>query len=136
MSRSSSPALRAFNTTDTSLPQLNLAALGKGLLTALLLLILGSLALSAAYCFTSLATPTAHLLQFAVLAAAALGGGLMAAKSAGVKGLRHGILLALALGLLMLLFSLSNGGIIAAPLLLKALVLLLAGAIGGILGVL
>ncbi len=136
MIRSSSPALRAVSTTDTSLPQLNLAALGKGLVTAMLLLILGSLALSAAYCFTSLATPTAHLLQFAVLAAAALGGGLTAARSAGVKGLRHGVLLALALGLLMLFFSLANGGVMAAPLLLKALVLLLSGAVGGIIGVL
>lgn len=135
MNRTFSPTLRATKTTTNTTVRLNLAALGKGLLTAMALLILGSLALAAAYCFTTLATPTAHLLQFAVLATAAAGGGFMAAKSAGVKGMRHGLLLAAALGLLMLLFSMSGSGVMAAPLLLKAMVLLLGGALGGILGV-
>ena len=135
MNRTFSPTLHTTKTTANTIPQLNLAALGKGLAASIAMLIPGSLALAAAYCFTALTTPTAHLLQFAVLAAAAAVGGFMAAKSAGVKGMRHGVLLAAVLGLLMLLFSMSGGGVMAAPLLLKVPVLLLGGALGGILGV-
>lgn len=136
MNRTFSPALRTGKSTDSTLPHINPAALGKGMLAALLLIILGSLALAAAYCFTTLTTPTAHLLQFAVLAAAALVGGFIAAKSAGVKGLRHGILLALLISLLMAIFSLTSGGIMPAALIIKAAVMLLCGALGGIFGVL
>ena len=97
-----------------------------------------SLALAAAYCFTSLSGSTAHLLQLAVLGVAVFAGAFAAAKGAGRRGLWHGLLLAaLLLGLLLLgsVVGLTAGGISILGLLVKGLLLFMAGGLGGVLGV-
>lgn len=112
--------------------------LGRGLLLSCLLVVVLSLALAAAYCFTSLAGGTAHVLQLAVLGVAAFVGAFAAAKGAGRRGLWHGLLLAaLLLGLLLLgsAAGLTAGGVSVLGLLVKGLLLFLAGGLGGILGV-
>ena len=111
---------------------------GKGLLVAGVLLALCSLALAAVYCYTSLSGVTAHLLQLLVLAVAVFVGGFSAARGAGRKGVWHGLLLAvrmLALLLLAAFSGLTAGGVTLLALLGKGLVLVLAGSLGGILGV-
>ena len=111
---------------------------GKGLLVAGVLLALCSLALAAVYCYTSLSGVTAHLLQLLVLAVAVFVGGFSAARGAGRKGLWHGLLLAvimLALLLLAAFSGLTAGGVTLLALLVKGLVLVLAGSLGGIMGV-
>ena len=117
---------------------LSLAQLGKGLALACVLMALFSLALAAAYCYTDLSAGTAHLLQLLVLAAAAFAGSFSAAKGAGRKGLWHGLTLAaviLALLLLAGFTGLTAGGISLLAVLVKGLALLLAGCLGGIIGV-
>ena len=108
---------------------------GKGLLVACVLLALCSLALAAVYCYTSLSGVT---LQLLVLAVAVFVGGFSAARGAGRKGLWHGLLLAvimLALLLLAAFSGLTAGGVTLLALLVKGLVLVLAGSLGGIMGV-
>lgn len=112
--------------------------LGKGLALACVLLALLTLALAAAYCYTSLAGSTAHLLQLLILAVAAFAGGFSAARGAGCKGLWHGLLLAVLLLLLLFLVGMAGltaGGISFLALLVKGLVLCLSGGLGGIMGV-
>lgn len=112
--------------------------LGRGLLLSCSLVALFSLALAAAYCFTSLSGSTAHLLQLAVLGVAVFAGAFAAAKGAGRRGLWHGLLLAaLLLGLLLLgsVVGLTAGGVSILGLLVKGLLLFMAGGLGGVLGV-
>ena len=107
--------------------------LGRGLLLSCSLVALFSLALAAAYCFTSLSGSTAHLLQLAVLGVAVFAGAFAAAKGAGRRGLWHGLLLAaLLLGCVV---GLTAGGISILGLLVKGLLLFMAGGLGGVLGV-
>ena len=60
--------------------------LGRGLLLSCSLVALFSLALAAAYCFTSLSGSTAHLLQLAVLGVAVFAGAFAAAKGGRTTG--------------------------------------------------
>lgn len=123
---------------DSSSEGISAVHLGRGLLISCVLAAAFSLALAAAYCFTSLAGSTAHILQLAVLGAAAFAGAFAAAKGAGRRGLWHGLILAaLLLGLLLLgsAAGLTSGGISVLGLLVKGLLLFMAGGLGGILGV-
>ncbi len=113
------------------------AALLFGLAGAVLTLLAGSFALSAAYALTALSAATAHLLQLAVLALAALVGGFVCAKKTGRRGLFSGLLLAFCLFVLLLIWNVTLGGGPALGLALpvKLLALALGGALGGIFGV-
>lgn len=120
---------------------LSMVQLGKGLVLSCVLLAVGSLILAAAYCYTSLAGSTAHLLQLLVLAAASFAGGFSAARGAGHKGLWHGLALAVLLLVLLLAANLAGltsagaEGVAGLAVLVKGLALCLAGGLGGIIGV-
>lgn len=112
------------------------AALLKGLAAAIIFSAFASLLLAAACCFTDLPSPTAHLLQFAVLATASLVGGLVTARSTPVKSLQHTLLMALLLSLLLLVFTLATGNITPAAVLIKTPLIFLAATLGSVLAVL
>ncbi len=112
------------------------AALLKGLAAAVIFSAFASLLLAAACCFTDLAAPTAHLLQFAVLGSASLVGGFVTARSSTAKSLQHTLLLALLISLLLLAFTLTTGDITQAAVLIKTPLIFLAAALGSVLAVL
>lgn len=113
------------------------AALLRGMIAALVVLLAGSLALAAAYTFTDLTSATTHLLQLVLLGLAALIGGFITAKRAGSRGLASGLLLAAGLFVLLLLWNVTLGAGLALDLTLvvKMLLLALFGALGGMFGV-
>ncbi len=113
------------------------AALLRGMIAALIVLLAGSLALAAAYTFTDLTSPTAHVLQLVLLGLAALIGGFVTAKKAGSRGLASGLMLAAGLLVLLVLWNVTLGAGLALNLTLvvKMLILALLGALGGIIGV-
>ena len=113
------------------------AALIRGMIAALAVLLAGSLILAAAYVFTDLSSATAHLLQLVLLGLTALFGGFITAKRAGSQGLISGLILAAGLLIMMLLWNISLGTGIALDLTLfvKVLILALFGALGGMFGV-
>ncbi len=78
---------------------------------------------------------TCHLLQLLVLAVSAWAGGFAAAKRSGSRGLYHGLFLGLLLLACLCAFSLQTSGVAPLTLLLKALLLLFCGGLGGIFGV-
>ncbi len=113
------------------------AALLRGMAAALIILLAGTLMLAAAYTFTDLSSPTAHLLQLVLLGLAALAGGFITAKKAGSRGLASGLMLAAGLFVLLLLWNVTLGAGLALNLTLvvKMLILALFGALGGMFGV-
>lgn len=113
-------------------------ALLQGLLWAAALLGLGSLLLAAAYTQTDLSCPTMHLLQQVILGSACMMGAWRTARLAGRKGLFNGLLLAALLLIMLAVVNLAAlGGLhIGLPLLVKAVILTVGGALGGMLGVL
>lgn len=113
-------------------------ALLQGLLWTAALLGLASLLLAVAYTQTDLSRPTMHLLQPIILGLACMVGAWRTARLAGRKGLLNGLLLAALLLIMLAVVNLAAmGGLhIGLPLLVKALILMLGGALGGMLGVL
>ncbi len=126
------PARMTVGSTPRSL------ALLQGLLWTAALLGLGSLLLAAAYTQTDLSRPTMHLLQPVILGLACMVGAWRTARLAGRKGLLNGLLLAVLLLIVLTVVNLVvTGGLhIGLPLLVKAVILTLGGAMGGMLGVL
>jgi putative membrane protein (TIGR04086 family) len=116
---------------------MQIKALLRGLAASLLLVVVLSFALAAAYCFTSLSAPAAHLMRLGVLLLSALAGGFLAAKSAGSRGMLHGLLLGALLLLLLVIYNMlgGTGGVSGLTLAVKALLMLAGGGIGGILGI-
>jgi putative membrane protein (TIGR04086 family) len=77
-------------------------------------------------------------MQLGMLLISALLGGFLAAKSAGSRGMLHGLLLGALLLLLLVIYSMfgsSGGGISGLTFAVKALLMLAGGGIGGILGI-
>lgn len=108
----------------------------RGVLGAALVIIAGSLLLALVFCFSSLSSQTMHLLQLPLLGLAALVGAFIAAKAAGRKGLAQGVRLAVLLLVLLAVLTLAGGGqITVAAVLVKGLIVLICGAVGGMLGV-
>lgn len=107
-----------------------------GLISAALALLIGSLLLSLCFCYTSTEDSTIHALGLVLLGVSCLVGGFFSARSAGKKGLKHGGLVAATLLVLLLVYSLLGGaGLSPVALLIKGAVMLIGGALGGILGV-
>lgn len=127
------PALKA----ELNSPPLNLAAVIRGTLAAVIVSILGSAALGLVYYFTGLPEGTLPWVAAGVFALGVFVGGGLAAQMAGSRGLFHGLAVAVAFFVISWLIT---GLLLPAPVLFpgmlsKFLLCLIAGALGGILGV-
>ena len=111
-------------------------ALFKGLICAVLFAAAASLLLAMLFCWTDMSSRTMHILQLPILGLAAFIGAFVAAKAAGRKGLAQGLRLAvLMLALLAVLTASGGGQLTLAAVLLKGLILIVCGALGGMFGV-
>lgn len=109
----------------------------RGTLAAVVISVLGSAVLGLVYYFTGLKEGTLPLLATGVFLLGVFVGGGMAAQYAGVRGLYHGLAVALAFFVISWLITglLLPSPIILSGLLQKLLLCLGAGAVGGVLGV-
>lgn len=116
---------------------LSFPAILRGTLAAVVISVLGSAVLGLVYYFTGLREGTLPLLAAGVFMLGVFVGGGIAAQYAGVRGLYHGLAVALAFFVVSWLITglLLPSGIILVGLLQKLLLCLGAGAVGGVLGV-
>lgn len=116
---------------------LNFSAVLKGVLVALVITVLGSALLGVIYQTTSLAEKTMPVTATLLFYLSLLAGSFMAARDAGSRGLVHGCAVAVLFVLLGWLLAGLFFKLDAVPgsLLLKGGLSILAGAVGGVLGV-
>lgn len=116
---------------------LNLPAVGRGTLVGAIASLTGTLLVAAAFYFTSISERIfPYLVSFILFLSGMLGGGL-AARSAGNRGLIHGIAAGTALFFLFWLAAASAlpGPVTSGMLLKKFFLLAAGGALGGFLGI-
>lgn len=121
--------------TATKTSHITLPPLLRGAVAAAICAIIGSAVLSAAFCFTNLSASTMHALQLPLLGVSAFIGAFVAARTAGRKGLRQGLKMTALLLIIMLAFTISGSIFSPVAFVLKGLIVLIACALGGILGV-
>lgn len=126
-----------MNNIDTTVKttQIALPPLLKGAIGAIIVTLLGSAVLAAAFCLTDLSTTATHAIQLPLLGLAAFVGAFIAAKSAGRKGLHQGLRMAALLLAIMAIFTFVGGSFSPIALILKGIIILATAAMGGILGV-
>lgn len=126
-----------MNNIDTAnrVPHIKLPPLLKGIIGAAITATVGTALLAAAFCFSAMPSDTMHAMQLPLLALSAFIGAFIAAKSAGRKGLQQGFRLAVALLIIMAVFTLIGGSFSPIALVLKGVIVLIAAALGGISGV-
>lgn len=127
----------SLNNEKITYPPLNLQAIMKGVLTALIITVLGSAVLGVAYHFTSLAEKTLPQASNILYYLSVFVGSLSSARWAGYKGLVHGIGVAVVFVLFGWLIAnyLLHTQNLSNALWQKAIFSCLVGAVGGILGV-
>lgn len=116
---------------------LNLIAIGRGTLMGAVASLTGTLLMAAAFYFTSLSERTFPYLVSFVLFLSGMLGGSLAARSAGNRGLIHGLAAGTALFLLLWLAAVAvlPGPVTSGMLLKKFFLLASGGALGGFLGI-
>jgi putative membrane protein (TIGR04086 family) len=127
------PAFKA----ELNRPSLNLSAVARGTLAAVIVTILGSAALGLVYYFTGLPEGTLPWVATGVFILGVFVGGGLAAQIAGSRGLFHGLAVAVSFFIISWLIT---GLLLPAPVLFpgilsKFLLCVMSGALGGILGV-
>jgi len=115
--------------------RLSIAALCKGLFISLAFLLVFALVFSLIAYFFTITNDTLLLLGNITLAVAIFAGAFSAARKAGKKGLLHGITLGIIFLIVMIILTLLWGDMSWHILLEKAGLTILAGTIGGILGI-
>lgn len=123
------------NIQPAALRRIKLPPIITGLLAATLAALIGTFALAIIFCHTGLSPATAHALRLPLLGLCALIGAFAAARAAARKGLVQGLRLGALLLVLLLAFTLAGGTISPVALIIKAAIILLCAALGGILGV-
>ncbi|SFR06431.1 TIGR04086 family membrane protein [Desulfoscipio geothermicus] len=121
----------------TSYPPLNLNAVFKGLLAAIITTILGSAVSGVVYHVTTLSEQTLPLASSGLFYFSIFTGSVFAAREAGCKGLVHGIGVALLFVLFGWLLAnlFLNAKAAFLVVLQKTIISLVTGALGGVLGV-
>lgn len=114
---------------------ITLPPLLRGALCTLPVLLVGTLALAAAYCHTTLPADICHALQLPLLWLAALVGAFAAARATGRRGLIQGLRVAAILLIALVALTLLTATINPVALTIKAIVIIIGGVLGGILGV-
>ncbi|RPF49725.1 putative membrane protein (TIGR04086 family) [Thermodesulfitimonas autotrophica] len=116
---------------------LNLIAIGRGTLMGAVASLTGTLLMAALFYFTSLSERTFPYIVSFVLFLSGMLGGSLAARSAGNRGLIHGLAAGTALFLLLWLAAVAvlPGPVTSGMLLKKFFLLASGGALGGFLGI-
>jgi putative membrane protein (TIGR04086 family) len=116
---------------------LNFIAIGRGTLMGAVASLTGTLLMAAGFYFTSLSERTFPYIVSFVLFLSGMLGGSLAARSAGNRGLIHGLAAGTALFLLLWLAAVAvlPGPVTSGMLLKKFFLLASGGAIGGFLGI-
>jgi len=122
--------------TDTS-PSFNFSAVLKGTMLVLIVLVVLSALTGLIYYFSALSESTIPLAASVILFISIFIGSVSGARQAGCKGLFHGLVVGAISFLLIVLLALLllPGGIILKSLLSKLFLSLVAGVLGGIVGV-
>lgn len=114
---------------------LSVSSLLRGLIFALIIGAILALVSSSIFFFFSVKNSVLLIMSNITLASAVFGGAYIAAKSAGSGGFMHGLCLGLVILIVILVFTLIWGSIVWGILAQKAGLTLVAGILGGILGV-
>lgn len=107
----------------------------RGLLAATFAALIGTLLLSVIFCHTNISAACCHALQLPLLGLSAASGGFASAHALGRRGLVQGAKFGLLLLVLLLAATLATGNVSPAALIIKAAIIMLCAALGGILGV-
>ncbi|MHB1126425.1 MAG: TIGR04086 family membrane protein [Bacillota bacterium] len=119
------------------LPTIRVHAVVKGTIYALLVSLVFTLLTGLILYFTSLPESSIPSISMIILAVSIFAGGASAGKSAGARGLWQGGLVGLVFFILTILFAFISipGQLGAGSLLIKGIVCLISGGLGGVLGV-
>ncbi|MFZ5648459.1 MAG: TIGR04086 family membrane protein [Bacillota bacterium] len=127
----------AFKTPSTTHSSFSFSAVFRGILTALAIIIIGALFLGIVYHFTGIADSSMPVTSSILLFVGVFLGGFLSSKQSGTKGLFHGlgvgILVFVLIWLLMGIFL--TAGVAFVPLIQKFFICVVAGSLGGIVGV-